>query len=161
MARISQRLGGNLPVTFARAATDLSISPSLCSGSTTSLDKVRGYDADEFAGCDDLGLLPELWKMPLVTGDEVIGAGRVGTFQELVVVRILRNLERMCRANQLRTVLYELKKLLPKASADFEFGTREDFPVFRENGWGDIQPGGFRHRKHEHSALESVRLQSR
>jgi len=158
MARLSQRLGLNPQDAFA---SDCSISPNLCSGSTTSPDKVRGDDAGEFAGRDDLGLLPELWKVPLVTGYEVIGAGRVGAFQELVVVGVLRNLERMSRANELRTVLDELEELLPKASADFEFGAREDFPIFRENGWGDIQPGGFRHRKHEHSALESVRLQDR
>src|SRR5882724_4376112 len=62
-------------------------------------EKVRGYDADEFAGCDYLGLLPELWKMALVAGDQIVGASGVGTFQELVVVGIARYLERTRRDN--------------------------------------------------------------
>src|SRR5882762_748351 len=76
--------------------------------STTSQDKVRSNDADELAGRDHLGLLPELWKMPLVAGYQVVDASRVGAFQELVVVGILRNLERTRGVNELRMVLYEL-----------------------------------------------------
>jgi len=122
---------------------------------------VRGYDADEFAGRDYLGLLPELWKMPLAAGYQVIYAGRVRAFQELVVVGIPCNLECTRGVNEQGMVLYELEQLLPKASSDFEFRAREDFPVFRENGVADVQLGGSGHRKHEHSALESVRFQSR
>ena len=128
---------------------------------TTSRDEVRGYDADEFAGRDYLGLFPELWKMPLVAGYQVIYAGRVRAFQELVVVGIPCNLECTRGVNEQGMVLYELEQLLPKASSDFEFRAREDFPVFRDNGFADVQPGGSGHRKHEHGALESVRFQSR
>src|SRR5437899_5179935 len=99
--------------------------------------------------------------MPLVTSYQIVDAGCVRAFQVLVVVGILRNLKLKRGINDLRMVLYELKELLPKASADFEFRAREDFPVFRENGFGDVQPGGSGHRKHEHGALESVRFQSR
>src|SRR5712671_5831556 len=127
----------------------------------TSRDKVRSHDADEFAGRDYLGLLPELWKMPLVAGYQIVDAGCVRAFQELVVVWILRNLKLTRGVNELRVVLYELKELLPKASADFEFRARENLPVFGENGFGDVQPGGSGHRKHEHGALEYVRFQSR
>src|SRR6266478_3204157 len=90
-------------------------------------EEVRGYDADEFAGGDYFGLLPELWKMALVAGYQVVSAGSVSTFQELVVVRILCDLKRTRRFGELCMVLYELKKLLLKAFADFEFSTREDF----------------------------------
>jgi hypothetical protein len=99
--------------------------------------------------------------MPLIAGYQVVDAGRVRAFQELVVVGILRNLDCTRGINELRMVLYELEELLPKASSDFEFRAREDFPVFRENGAADVQPGGSGHRKHEHGALESVRFQSR
>ena len=70
--------------------------------------------------------------MSLVAGYQIVDAGRVRAFQELVVVGILRNLERTHGVNELRMVLYELEELLPKASADLEFRAREDFPVFRE-----------------------------
>jgi hypothetical protein len=42
--------------------------------------KVRGYDADEFAGCDSLDQLPEFWKVPPVACDEGVGAGGVRAF---------------------------------------------------------------------------------
>jgi hypothetical protein len=49
---------------------------------------VRRYDADKVAGRDYLGLFPEFWEMPLVAGYQVIGAGGIRTFQELVIVWI-------------------------------------------------------------------------
>jgi hypothetical protein len=33
---------------------------------------------------------------------------------------------------------YELEQLLPKACADFEFRARENFLVFREDGFADV-----------------------
>jgi hypothetical protein len=48
---------------------------------------VRGGEGDELAGGDDFGLFPEWREVAGVAGDEVIGAGGVGTFQEGVVVR--------------------------------------------------------------------------
>src|SRR5258705_8556300 len=122
-------------------------------------DKVRGYDADEFAGRDYLGLLPELWKMALVAGDQVVGTGNVGAFQEFVVGGILCYLKRTRRADELRMVFDELEELLLKAFADLEFRAREDFPVFLENGFGYVKPGRFGHGKNENGALESVRFQ--
>jgi hypothetical protein len=50
---------------------------------------MRRRDTDELAGCDDLGLLPELWEVPLISGDEVVGACGVGAFKEYIVVRIV------------------------------------------------------------------------
>src|ERR1700687_423638 len=43
------------------------------------------YDADEVAGWDHLGLLPELRKMPLVAVHQVVGTGSIGALQKLVV----------------------------------------------------------------------------
>src|ERR1700675_3485333 len=80
-------------------------------GSTRLMDKVRSDDVDEFAGRDYLGLLPELWKMPLVAGYQIVDAGRFRAFQELVVVGIFRNLERALGVNDLSVVLYKLKQL--------------------------------------------------
>ena len=62
---------------------------------------MRCHDADEFAGCDDLGHLPEPREMPLVSGHQLIGAGSVGALQELVAVGVRRHLERAHRADRL------------------------------------------------------------
>ena len=59
----------------------------------------------------------------------------------------------------LSMVLNEIEELLAKALANFQFRTREHFPVLSENGGGYIEPGGPRHRKQEDGALESVRFQ--
>jgi hypothetical protein len=49
------------------------------------------------AGCNHLGLLPELRKMPLVAGHQVVGTGSIGALQKLVVAGVLRDLERFVR----------------------------------------------------------------
>jgi hypothetical protein len=40
---------------------------------------MRPDNADEFAGSDDSGFLPELWEMALVAGDQVVRAGGIGS----------------------------------------------------------------------------------
>jgi len=100
MTQLPQCFGFDLADVFARYCERLAdFFEGVLRTSATLRDEVRGYDADEFAGCDYLGLLPELWKMALVGGDQIVGAGGVGTFQELVVVGIARYLERTRRDN--------------------------------------------------------------
>jgi len=127
--------------------------------STASGHEVRGHDGDEFAGSDYFGLLPERWEMTLVAGYQIIGAGCVCAFKELIIVGVFCNLKRTRGSNELRMILYELEELLPEAPADLEFRARKHLTVFRENGFADIQPGWFGERKEEHGALESVRFQ--
>src|SRR5713226_1806692 len=97
--------------------------------------------------------------MSLVAGYQVVGTGSIGTLQKLVVAGVRGDLERMRWADEMRTVLYELEELLPESPADFKFRACEHLAVFRENGFGDVQPGRFRDCKHEDGALESVRFQ--
>ena len=122
---------------------------------------MRRYDTHEFTGSDDLGLFPEPWKMPLVAGNQVVSAGGVSALQEVVVVRIPGDLEPTHWVHKLRMILYELEKLLAKASSDLEFPARKNFAVFRQNCIGDVEPGGFGQRNHKYCALKSVRFQSR
>jgi hypothetical protein len=94
----------------------------MSAGASTPLwDEMWSYDADEFAGSDYLSLFPESGKMPLVAGDQVVGAGGVGAFHELIVVGILRDLQPKCRSHELRPVPDELEKMLAKASTNLEF----------------------------------------
>jgi hypothetical protein len=104
--------------------------------------------ADELAGRDDFVLLPELGKMPLVAGHQVVGTGGMGALQKLVIAGVLRDWERMRRADKLRMVLHELEELL-RESPDVKFGTSENLLVFRKNGFGDVPLGRFRDRQHE------------
>src|SRR5580698_10388895 len=67
----------------------LLLSTASSSPPSTSLgDEMWGCDAGEFTGRDYRSLLPEPGKMPLVAGDQVVGAGGIGAFQEFVVVGI-------------------------------------------------------------------------
>jgi hypothetical protein len=130
--------------------------------SSTSLRyKVRGNDADEFAGRNDLGILPEPGKMLRVARDQVVGPGSIRALHELVVAGIVRNLQDAHGFDQVRAVRQQLEELLPKSFADFEFWPRENFAVLRKNGVSDIQPGWSGHCQHEHGALQSVRFQNR
>ena len=53
---------------------------------------MRGDQADKLSRCDDLGIFPESWEMPLVAGNQVVGARRVRALQKLVIFRIARDL---------------------------------------------------------------------
>ncbi len=61
----------------------------------------------------------------------------------------------------MRLALDELEELFPESLSDFQLRAREHFPVFRNNGGGNVQPGRFGDRKQENAALESVRFEGR
>ena len=50
--------------------------------SLSSRDQMRRHQRNELSRTDDLCRLPEPGKMPLIPGNQVIGARFVGTFQE-------------------------------------------------------------------------------
>jgi hypothetical protein len=115
---------------------------------------MRRHDADELAGGDHLGFLPEFRKMPLIVGHQVVGAGSIGALQELVIAGVFRDPERARGADELSMILDELEKLLPEAPADFENRAREHVPIFRNDGVGNVKPGWFGDRKQKDGALE-------
>ena len=65
-------------------------------------------DADEFAGGDDIGFLPELWEVALIAGDQVVRAGGVGAFKEAVPGGMGGDLARAGGRNEMGPVLEEL-----------------------------------------------------
>src|ERR1700731_319458 len=101
------------------------------------------YDADELAGRDHLGLLPELRKMPLVASHQVVGTGSIRALQKLVVAGVLRDLERTRWADELRTALYELEELLPGSPADFKFGHESTSRYSARTASGKYSLAGF------------------
>ena len=82
---------------------------------------MRSDDADEFAGSDDFGFLPELWKMALIAGDQVVRAGGIGAFEEYVIGGVGRDLKLAGGHDEMGSVFEELKKLPPEPFANMEF----------------------------------------
>ena len=70
------------------------------------------HDADKFARGYDFGLLPELRKMPVVAGDQIIGAGRIGAFEKDVVVGVARYPQSNGGLNKVAAVFDPLQELL-------------------------------------------------
>lgn len=77
--------------------------------------------AEEFTGTDDLGVLPELGKMPLISRHQVVGACPIGAFNEHVVPRVGGDLTETRGCHHVSMVLDQLQELLPQAFADLEF----------------------------------------
>ncbi len=94
---------------------------------------MRGDDIDELAGRDDFGFLPELGKMALVAGDEVVGTGGIGTFEEDIVGGIGSDLKGLRGRDEVGAVSDELKELNAEAFANEEFRARQDCAVFRKD----------------------------
>jgi len=94
---------------------------------------MRGDDIDELAGRDDLGFLPEFWKMALVAGYKIIRAGGIGTFEKDIVARINGDLKRLRGRNKVSAALNELKELNAEPFPNAEFRARQDCPVFQKD----------------------------
>ena len=60
---------------------------------------MRRNQGNEFTGRDDLRILPERRKVLPIAGDEKVGASRVRTLNEDVVVRIARHIKPARRSN--------------------------------------------------------------
>jgi len=81
-------------------------------------------DADEFAGGDDFGFLPELWEVALIAGDQVVRAGGIGAFEENVVGGVRRDLKRDGGRHEMGPIFEDLEKLLPEPFANMKFRAR-------------------------------------
>ena len=82
--------------------------PSIHPDGACSRRQMRCCEADELPRCDDFGLLPELRKMLLIAGNEVVSTGFVSAFQEYVVVRVARHFQAVGRHDDMAAVLDEL-----------------------------------------------------
>ena len=81
-------------------------------------DQVRRHKPDKLTRRYDLGFLPESRKMPQIARDQVVGAGRIGTFQEPIVIGIARHFKTPRRYDQVTSVFDELEQLPPQTPAD-------------------------------------------
>ena len=55
--------------------------------------EVRSYEGDEFTRSNNLGFLPEPWKVALVASHEVVGTGGIDAFKKNVVIWIACNMK--------------------------------------------------------------------
>jgi len=90
---------------------------------------MRRSQTDKLKRVNDLRLLPEHRKKPLISGNEVVRAGRVGTLQEAVVIGIAADLKTMRRRNRMATVQDQLQELPADPLANLKLGTRQDFSI--------------------------------
>lgn len=74
-------------------------------------EEVRRGQADEFTSRDDLGLFPELRKMPAISRDQVIRTGSGGIFQKKVVVGIAVHVQAGRRGDDMAADPDELHQL--------------------------------------------------
>ena len=91
---------------------------------------MRRYKADKVVGRDNFRVFRERRKVLAISRDEIIGTGRIGTFHKDVVVRIARHLKPPGGDNQMAMVLDQLEQLKTQPSANGQFGTRQDIPIF-------------------------------
>ena len=94
-----------------------------------SADEMRSYYAEEFARCDDFGVLPEFGEMALVTRHKVVCTSGIGAFDEHIVCRVRRNLSQMRRFDHVSMILDQLQQLLPQTPANLEPGRGRDHLV--------------------------------
>jgi hypothetical protein len=97
--------------------------------------------------------------MPLVAGDQIVGASRVGTFQEFIVVGIFRHLQRAGNSDGMRAIPDEVKKLPPESLTDSQLRARQYRAIFCENSVRGVQPGWRRDPEQQDYTREPVRLQ--
>jgi hypothetical protein len=76
-------------------------------------NQVGCYHTEEFTGTDDLGVLPELGKMPLVSRHQVVCTCSIRTFNEYVVGWIGGDLTETRGCDEVGMVLDQLQQLLP------------------------------------------------
>ncbi len=73
---------------------------------------MRCGDVDKITRGYYLGLLPEYREMPLVPGHQIVGTRRIRAFQELVVVRVRRYVQRTRGFDGIGMAADELEQLL-------------------------------------------------
>jgi hypothetical protein len=81
---------------------------------------MRGYYAEELARGEDLGVFPELWKMPDVPGHKVVGAGSIGAFDKFVVLWIVCHLNSPHGIYDVYPLSKQVEELLPEALSNLE-----------------------------------------
>jgi hypothetical protein len=90
-----------------------------------------------------------------IAGDEVVGAGGVGAFEEDVVGGVGGGCDAAGRGDEVCTVAEEVEKLAAEGFADAEFGAREDVAIFGEDRRGDVEACGAGEGQKENGALQA------
>ena len=116
---------------------------------------MRADDADEFAGGDNCGFLPELWEMALIASNQVIDAGGVGAFEENIIGGIGSDLKRGKGRDEMGAVFKESKKLLPEPFANMKLRARYNGTILLEDGCRQIEAGWLRESEEEYCALHT------
>jgi len=96
--------------------------------------------------------------MPQIARDQVVGAGRIGTFQEPIVIGIARHFKTPRRYDQVTSVFDELEQLPPQTLANSEFQTEKEIGILIQDRLGHVKTSGLRYRQKEGRALQALGL---
>ena len=105
-------------------------------------EEVGGGQGEEGTRGNDFGGFPEGREMAEVAGDEVVGAGGFGAFEEYIVGGIGSDEKVAARVDGDGAFAEEIEKLAAQAFADGEFGAREDGGEFGEHGRRKVKASG-------------------
>src|SRR5260370_37135723 len=120
---------------------------------------MRRSQADKLPCRYDLGFLPESRRMPLIAGNQVVRARRIGAFEKHIVIRVSADFKAARRADNITVVPDELQQLLANPFADSQLWTREYSGVFLQDGVRHEEARGLGDGEHNGSALEPLWLE--
>ena len=81
---------------------------------------MRGGKANKFPCRYDLGPLPESREMPLIAGNQVVSARRIGAFEKHIVIGVTGHFKATGGSHDMAVILDELQQLLTKPLADMQ-----------------------------------------
>lgn len=94
--------------------------------------------------------------MALIAGNQIIGAGSIGAFEEDVVIGVAGDAQRARRNDEMAAVPDELDELEAQIFSDTELGAGKNLRIFIKNGLRNVQPAWLGGCQGQRSALEAV-----
>src|ERR1700691_2179126 len=100
---------------------------------------MRRSQADKLPRCYDLGFLPESREMPLIAGNQVVRARRIGAFEKHIVIGVSADFKAAGGRHGTAVILDEPQQLLANAFSDSQLWTREHIRIFLQNGMRHVE----------------------
>lgn len=125
---------GRMEVPSGRPLSTKGLASGSAPRSWHSREEMGRDDSEELPRGDELGPLPKAWKVTGVSGDEVIGAGRVGAFEEDVVAWVTSDLKVQRRTDNMGAPPDQLQQFLLEPFTNLQFWPCQYLPVLQEYG---------------------------
>ena len=120
---------------------------------------MRRSQADKLSCRYDLGFLPESREMPLIAGNQVVRARRIGAFEKHIVIGVRRDFKSAGGRHGMAVILDELQQLLANPFANNQLWTREHIRILFQNGLRHVEKRRLGYGQDKGSALEALWLE--